>query len=332
MRYAPTSAEEKEEILELVHKSPVSVQATLAELGVPRSTYYQWRRQQQARGSPALRDGRRGPGRPANKLRPEETAQVLAYAEAHPELTSRELAFKITDEAGFSVSESSVYRILKRKDLIPDAPLWAAAAAEEYHRKTSRVNEMWQTDLTYLFVVGWGFYYLGGVLDDYSRFLISLRLVKDMTGRTLINFVQEAVEASGVQDVRVEHKPKLLSDNGSGYISKPFNEYLDLVDIHHIFAARRHPQTVGKFERVNRTAKQKLQVVVYNSPEELERAVAEFQHWYNYERYHEALGNVRPADVYFGRREEILSRRRETKRRTLDLRKAHNRALAPAAR
>ena len=332
MRYAPTSAAEKAEILELVRKSPVSVRETLALLGVPRSTYYQWRRHWQERGSPGLVDGRRGPGRPWNRLRPEEVKQILAYADAHPDLTSRELACKITDEAGFSVSESSVYRLLKRKGLIPDAPIWAAAAAEEYHRKTSRVNEMWQTDLTYLFVVGWGFYYLGGVLDDYSRFLISLRLVKDMTGRTLINFVQEAVEASGVQDVPVEHKPNLLSDNGSGYISQPFNEYLDLQNIHHIFAARRHPQTVGKFERVNRTAKQKLQVVVYNSPEELERAVAEFHHWYNYERYHEALGNVRPADVYFGRREEILRRRKEVKRRTLDLRRAHNRALARAAR
>ncbi|OPZ75530.1 MAG: Integrase core domain protein [Actinobacteria bacterium ADurb.Bin444] len=238
----------------------------------------------------------------------------------------------MSDEAGFTVSESSVYRILKRNDLLPEAPILAAAATEEYHRKTSRVHEMWQTDLTYFFVHGWGFYYLGGVLDDYSRFLLSLRLVKDMTGTTLMSFVQEAVEASGVQDVPVEHKPKLLSDNGSGYISQPFNEYLALVDIYHIFSARRHPQTVGKFERVNRTAKQKLNLVVYRSPEELERAVGEFQHWYNYERYHEALGNVRPADVYFGRREAILGRRREVKRRTLEARRTYNRALAVAAR
>jgi hypothetical protein len=72
--------------------------------------------------------------------------------------------------------------------------------------------------------------------------------------------------------------------------------------------------------------------VIYHTPEELEGVVAEFQHWYNHERYHEALGNVRPVDVYRGRREEILSRRREVKRRTLDLRRQHNRALAGAAR
>jgi transposase InsO family protein/transposase-like protein len=332
MRYAPTSAEAKAEILELVRKSPVSVQETLALLGVPRSTYYQWWRQQAARGSPGLVDGRRGPGCPWNKLRPEDIETVVQYARREADKTSRELAFTVTDEAGVSISESSVYRILKRHDLLPDAPILAAAAAEEYHRKTTRVHEMWQTDLTYFFVVGWGFYYLGGVLDDYSRFLIALRLVKDMTGTTLIDLVQEAVEATGVYAVPVEHKPKLLSDNGSGYISRPFNEYLDLQDIYHIFAARRHPQTLGKFERVNRTAKQKLKLVVYHSPEELEREVAEFQHWYNYERYHEALGNVRPADVYLGRREEILSRRQEVKRRTLELRRAHNRALAMAAR
>ena len=169
-------------------------------------------------------------------------------------------------------------------------------------------------------------------LHDYSRYLIVLRVVRDMTGPTLTDLVHEAVELTGMQDVPVEHKPALLSDNGSGYISRPFNEYLEWQQIRHIFAARRHPQTVGKFERVNRTAQQKLRTVVYRSPEELERAVAEFQHWYNHQRYHEALGNLRPGDVYLGRREEILSRRREVQRRTLDLRRQHNRALASAAR
>jgi len=332
MSYARSSAEEKAKILALVRKSPVSVQATLAQVGVPRSTYYHWLRRRQACGSPGLKDGRRGPGRPWNRLRPEEVDKVLEYAHQEGDLTSRELAYKMTDEAGFSVSESSVYRILKRHDLIVPAPILAAAAAAEYHRKTKRVHELWQTDLTYLFVVGWGWYYLGGVLDDYSRYLIVLRVVRNMTGPTLTDLVHEAVELTGMQDVPVEHKPALLSDNGSGYISRPFNEYLELQQIRHIFAARRHPQTVGKFERVNRTAKQKLRTVVYRSPEELEQAVAEFQRWYNHQRYHEALGNLRPVDVYLGRREEILSRRREVQRRTLDSRRQHNRARASAAR
>ena len=105
------------------------------------------------------------------------------------------------------------------------------------------------------------------------------------------------MEITGVAQVPVEHKPALLSDNGSGYVSKLFNAYLEEQQIHHIFAARFHPQTVGKFERLNRTCKSKVGQVVYRSPEELERALAAFQHWQNHEHSHEALGNLRPADV-----------------------------------
>jgi putative transposase len=99
--------------------------------------------------------------------------------------------------------------------------------------------------------------------------LICHRVVRDMTGQTLSDLVQEAVETTGVAQVPVEHKPALLSDNGSGYVSKLFNDYLEFQRIRHLFAARYHPQTVGKFERLNRTTKAKLGLVVCRSPEEL---------------------------------------------------------------
>ena len=224
-----------------------------------------------------------------------------------------------------------MYRILKRHHLVPAAPILLVAAGSEFRRKTTRVNELWQTDLTYFHVVGWGWYFVGGVLDDYSRYLICHRVAQDMTGQTLSDLVQEAVETTGVDHVPVEHKPALLSDNGSGYLSKLFNDYLETQKIHHIFAARFHPQTVGKFERLNRTTKAKLGLVVYRSPEELQQVIEAFQHWYNHEHYHEALSNLRPADVYCGRSKEILSRRREVKRRTLELRPQHNLALGPGS-
>ncbi len=80
--------------------------------------------------------------------------------------------------------------------------------------------------------------------------------------------------------------------------------------IQHILAPRYRPQTVGKFERLNRTAKTRLGLVIYRSPGELEEAMAQFQRWYNEEPYHEAIGNLRPIDVYHGQGEDILARRR----------------------
>jgi putative transposase len=329
MKHQRLSDEQRGEILQLVAKSPLPVTQTLATLRIPRSTYYHWRGPQRRREA-GLPPRDPPPRRRAwNRLRDWEVAKVLEYADKYPDIASRELACKLTDEAGFSVSESTVYRILKRHNLIPLAPILLAAAASEYHRQTTRVHELWQTDLTYFQVVGWGWYFVGGVLDDYSRYLICHRVVRDMTGQTLTDLVQEAVEITGVDQVPVEHKPALLSDNGSGYVSKLFNEYLEAQQIRHIFAARFHPQTVGKFERLNRTTKSKLGLVIYRSPGELQLAIDDFHCWYNHEHYHEALGNLRPADVYFGRGEAILSRRKEVQRRTLELRRQHNLAPGP---
>jgi putative transposase len=315
VKHQHTTRTERAEIIELVRKSPLSIQDTLASLGVARSTYYGWCRSSRTL---AVR-------RSWNKLLEQEEQTVLAYAHTYPDQSSRELAWLITDQESFSVSESTVYRLLKRYGLISPAAIQVAKAAKTFHRKTTRVHELWQTDLTYFFIVGWGWYYVGGILDDYSRYLIHLDVVPDMTGPTLTDLVQQAVEITGLRDVPVEHKTTLLSDNGSGYISEPFNDYLRQVGIQHVRAAPLHPQTCGKYERLNRTAKDKLGLVIYTSPEQLRQAVSEFHRWYNHQRYHEALGNLRPVDVYFGRAEQIRKRRRDLQKQTLHQRWSHNR-------
>ena len=92
----------------------------------------------------------------------------------------------------------------------------------------------------------------------------------------------------------------------------------------HIEALPYHPQTNGKLERYHRTAKANINLFVYQSPEALEQAMGEFVRHYNYERYHEVLGNVTPADMYYGRREAILFRREEVKQKSLESRRAAN--------
>lgn len=320
-------APDKAEILQLVRRSPLSIRVTLAQLGIPRSTYYAWQKRERLLGRQGLEDRKPRARRVWNELSKREVRTVLRYAHRFPDSSPRELAYQITDDDEFSVSESTVYRILKRYDLIRPAVVTGTVAAKQFHQQTTRVHQMWQTDYTYLFVHGWGWYYVGGIVDDYSRFLITYHLVRDMTGETTSQLVQQAVETTGMLDVPVKQKVRLLSDNGSGYISGPFNEYLSTLGIRHIFASRCHPQTCGKIERINRTAKERLRLLVYRDPQQLERALAEFRHWYNYERYHEAIGNVRPADVYRGRAQTILQRRARLKRRTLMRRRRKNLAI-----
>jgi putative transposase len=251
--------------------------------------------------------------------------QYWRWPGASPELSPRELALKLTDTQAFSVSESTVYRLLRRKGLVKPAEVVGFKAAKEYHRKTTRPNEMWATEGAYLKVAGWGWYYLVTVLDDYSRYILSWRLQSDMTSASLIEVVQEAVEKTGLAEVPLRDRTALLSDNRPGYLSRTFAPYLRLVSLRHIVASPYHPQTNGKVERYHRTVKEQVRLVVYETPSALEKAVGAFVEHYNHQRYHEALGNVRPADVYHGLRERILKRREEVKENTSILRRDHNR-------
>ncbi len=186
---------------------------------------------------------------------------------------------------------------------------------------------MWATDCSYLRVVDWGYYYLVTVMDDFSRYILGWELKRDMTADSLIDVAQQAVDTTGMDKVPIKDRTLLLSDNGSGYVSRTFGDYLGLVGIKHILASPFHPQTNGKIERYHRTIKGEINLVPYEIPSELRQAIESFVEYYNHHRYHESLGNVTPADVYFGRKDGILARRKEAKQRTLQAGREHNRKL-----
>ena len=310
------SAGDKVIILAQVETQSGGKRQALAELGIPKSSYYRWRRGQSS--------GNRK--RPWNRITPAEEDKILAKARGSPELSSRQLSARITDHEGFAVSESTVYRILRREGLVKRQEV-QLTAAKEYHTKTTRPHQMWATDASYFRIVSWGYYYLVTVMDDYSRFILGWKLQKDMSANSLIEVVQEAVDATGMTDVPVEDRTKLLSDNGAGYVSRAFRDYLNLVGIGHILAAPFHPQTNGKVERYQQSLKREVNQLPYELPSHLEQAIADFVEYYNHRRYHKALGNVTPADVLYGRREEILQRRKEVRRQTINHRRQYNQAL-----
>jgi len=92
------------------------------------------------------------------------------------ELSPRELAVTFTDRESYFVSEASTYRILKAHDLITSPAFIVIKAANEFKDKTTAINQLWQTDFTYLKVIGWGWFYLSTILDDYSRYIIAWKL------------------------------------------------------------------------------------------------------------------------------------------------------------
>ncbi len=308
---------EKAIILAQVENQSRGKRRALMALGIPKSSYYRW-----CQGQPDSGNRKR----PWNRITPDEEDKILAVARESPELSSRQLSAWITDRAGFAVSESTVYRTLRREGLVKRQEV-QLVVGKEYHTKTTRPHQMWATDASYFRVVGWGYYYLVTVMDDYSRFILAWKLQRDMSANSLIEVVQEAVDATGMTEVPVEDRTRLLSDNGAGYVSRSFRDYLHLVGIGHILAAPYHPQTNGKLERYHQSIKREVNQLTYEAPSQLEKAIADFVDYYNYRRYHKALSNVTPADVLYGRRQQILQHRKEVQIQTINHRRDYNRNL-----
>ena len=103
-------------------------------------------------------------------------------------------------------------------------------------------------------------------MDDYSRFIIAHRLKRDMTSDSFIEVVQEAVDRTGMDQVSVTDRTRLLSDNGPGYVSRAFRDYLGMMGTRHILAAPFHPQTNGKLELYHQTLKRDVNQLPYELP------------------------------------------------------------------
>ena len=325
MRYP---ASEKLEIIRLVEQSHLPVKRTLAKLGIPRATFYRWYDRYQAGGPEALDDRSPRPDRVWNRIPDTVREKIKNLALEESALSPRELAVRFTDTESYFVSEASVYRLLKALDLIASPAFIVVKAANEFKDKTTKPNQMWQTDFTYLKVIGWGWHYLSSVLDDFSRFIIAWKLCTSMTAEDVTATLDLALKASGLDRVTVVHRPRLLSDNGSSYVSADLAEWLDREDMDHVRGAPYHPMTQGKIERWHQTLKNRILLENYYLPGALEAGVGSFVADYNHLRYHESLGNLTPADVYFGRGQTILIERERIKRQTIARRRLLHRQQA----
>lgn len=310
---------EKQEIIHMVVRSEIGVNRTLREIGLNKSTFYNWYNAYSENGVEGLLPNKRCVNRQWNSIPQQQKNLVVKLALDYPQLSSRELAYKITDEQQVFMSESSVYRILKSRGLITAPAHIFLSAADEFTTKTGFVHQMWQTDFTYFKILGWGWYYLSTVLDDYSRYIVHWELCSNMK----VDDVKRTVDTAIVKAKLItKQSPRLLSDNGSCYIATELKSYLkDQHQMEQVHGRPNHPQTQGKIERYHRTMKNVVKLDNYYTPEELNTALEKFVQVYNNKRYHESLQNLTPADVYYGRGYQILQERQKLKIRALNQRK-----------
>ena len=319
------SQSEKLEIIRVVEDSSLGVKQTLQELDVNRSTFYGWYDRYLKRGAEGLTDRTSHRRQFWNAIPPWVKVQVVETALDHLDKSPRELACHIIDSQKYFISESSVYRILKVYGLITSPAYTVLSVKDKFDQPTTRINQLWQTDFTYLKVVHWGWYYLSTVMDDYSRYILSWRLCSGMSAEDVKGTIDDAIAVSGVDHVYVNHRPRLLSDNGPCYISGELKKYLTDQGFTHTRGKPYHPMTQGKIERYHRSMKNILLLDNYYCPDDLIAEIGKFVDYHNHQRYHESLDNVTPVDAYTGRAAAILEQRERTKRETISRRRTEYR-------
>ena len=318
MRY---SASEKLEIIRLVEESTLPVRRTLEKIGIPHATFYRWYDLYHTGGPEALEDQQPKPDRVWNRIPDDVRERIIRLALDEPAISPRELAVRFTDTEGYFVSEASVYRLLKAHDLIASPAFIVMKAADEFKDKTTAPNQLWQTDFTYLKVIGWGWFYLSTVLDDFSRYIIAWKLCTTMKADDVTATLEMALNASGLDRAKILHRPRLLSDNGSSYVSDDLAKWMERHNMAHVRGAPYHPMTQGKIERWHQTLKNRILLENYYLPGDLQAQIEAFVADYNHRRYHESIDNLTPADVYFGRGQTILLQRERIKRQTITQRR-----------
>ena len=309
--------EEKYEIIRIVEDSELGVNRTLKELSISKRTFYNWYGRYKEQGYDGLAP-KRYVRTQWNRIPDQIREEVVEYALERPELSPRELAYSIVDHKEYFISESSVYRILKSRGLITSPAYIVMKASSEFKDKTTRPNQMWQTDFTYFKIIGWGWYYLSTVLDDYSRYIIHWELCSNMKVDDVKRSMDQALNKSGLSK---KNAPRLLSDNGSCYVASEFAEYINEQGMSHVRGRPLHPQTQGKIERYHRSMKNVVKLENYYLPGDLIQRLEEFVNYYNNQRYHESLQNLTPADVYFGRDQKKLEKRKIIKLKTMKKRR-----------
>jgi transposase InsO family protein len=314
--------EEKLKLVEELAREPKLLKR-LAELEIATSTYYGWKKRLAARGVAAFITESSAPKRVWNRLIQTERDLIESEARKHTELSPRLLAVMLTEQHGVAVGETTAYRVLKAKGLVRQRPLDQRPAAKEWKKPTKAVDEIWQMDATNFFIPEFGYYKAIPVIDDHSRKLLACPVRTDESGQSASDAVEMALETAQREGHVIEARPTLLTDNGAGFSGDVLDKYLKARGVRHIFGAPYHPQTQGKVERFNRSMKERINLWVHGTPDDLRAAIDKEGEEYN-ERPHEALKNVCPNDVYAGRKAEVLERRARIRMETMARRYAYN--------
>lgn len=288
----------------LKERAGFPVNSSLDVIGLPRASYFRWARE----GCKGER--KESPTPKSHWILEWEAEQVILYKRKHPEIGYRRLAWMMVDGDIVAISPSSVYRVLQRAGL---SGRWVTPPGKKAHRKgfiqPTRPHSQWHSDISYLNILGTHYFFIS-ILDGYSRSIVHHEVRTNMTTVDVEIVTERALEKlpEGTE------RPRLITDNGSQYISKEFQDYLRERDVSHSKARVNHPQSNGKIERFHKSLKEEcVRVTAMTDLEEARILIDAYIIDYNENRLHSALQYLTPSDYLKGKDhiDRCIARRKE---------------------
>lgn len=247
----------------------------------------------------------------------EEKVAILGYCRERITEGYRRLTYQMIDADIAAVSPSTVYRILKENGLLQRWNPGKPGCKGNGFTQPRKIHEHWHTDIAHVNVRG-TFLYLISVMDGYSRMILHHELRRTMSEYDVQITLQRAIEKFPAV------KPRLISDNGSQFVSKDFKEYLRECDLKHVRTSVNYPQSNGKIERFHRTIKEEaIRKQSYVSLEDARKQVDAYVRHYNEKRLHSALHYLTPKEVFEGKMKERLAERQFKLDQAAEKRKKH---------
>jgi transposase InsO family protein len=256
-----------------------------------------------------------------------EKQAIIRFSLKHPLEGYRRLTFMMLDRDIVAVSPSSVYRVLKKADLLRR---WKGTPSRKGKGfvQPLRPHAHWHIDVAYVNICS-TFYYLCTILDGFSRYIVHWELREAMTEQDVEIILQRAREKFP------EAQPRIISDNGPQFIAKDFKEFIRVAGMTHVRTSPFYPQSNGKLERYHKTIKSEcIRPGVALSLDEARSQIAGYIAYYNDERLNSAIGYIAPKDKLEGREEQIFKdrdRKLEAARAARKLKRCHQTTRENAA-
>ena len=294
-------------------RSEVRLDWVLGNFGLPKNTYYRWRRLE-ARGD--LEDAHIKPNNP-DAILPWEVEATIEYALKNPKEGYKRLAYMMIDDDVAHISPSSVYRILSARDLLSRFKR-SAKSPGKYNFIPEAPHQQWHTDIMYLWVNGRWYFFIG-FIDAYSRYIVHWELLETASSNDVKAALQAALKKYPGK------KPRIVTDNGTQFRSKDFRALLKEFSLKDIKTRIRHPESNGVIERFHRSLREEgLSEKQLSDKYKAFEAIENWVYYYNNHRLHASLKYLRPVDYLFEQSAELLQKRREKLKKASKKRREEN--------